>query len=129
MNYLVLSDLIDLHDNVIATSGGLQGVRDVGGLESILVHIQNDDYYPDFVTKLTHLVYAINKSHAFNDGNKRTSIMAGAYFLLLNGWEAKRVAYFTVSMEDIVVDIADNTISKETLTVLMMFILSSTKAA
>lgn len=62
MNYPTLTDLIGLHDSVIAVSGGLQGVRDTGILESVLSHIQNDAYYPDFAAKLTHLVYAINKS-------------------------------------------------------------------
>ncbi|ASK27251.1 type II toxin-antitoxin system death-on-curing family toxin [Neisseria chenwenguii] len=127
MNYLAVSDLVELHDHVITASGGLQGMRDTGVLESILAHIQNDEYYPDFAAKLTHLVYAVNKSHAFNDGNKRTSIMAGVYFLLLNGWETERVAHFAVSMEDIAVDIAANKISKETLAVLIMFVLSSAK--
>lgn len=69
MNYPTLTDLIGLHDSVITVSGGLQGVRDTGILESVLSHIQNDAYYPDFAAKLTHWVYAINKSHAFNDGN------------------------------------------------------------
>lgn len=124
MNYLTLSDLIELHDGVIETSGGLRGVRDIGILESILIHIQNDEYYPDFVDKLTHLVYAVNKSHAFNDGNKRTSIMAGVYFLLLNGWEAERVAHFAVSMEDMAVDVAANIIDKQTLSLMIMFVLS-----
>ena len=128
MNYPTLTDLIGLHDSVIAVSGGLQGVRDTGILESVLSHIQNDAYYPDFAAKLTHLVYAINKSHAFNDGNKRTSIMAGimagVYFLLLNGWEAERAAHLAESMEDIAVDVAANHSGKETLAILIMFVLS-----
>lgn len=124
MNYLTLSDLLELHDSVIETSGGLRGVRDIGILESILIHIQNDEYYPDFADKLTHLVYAVNKSHAFNDGNKRTSIMAGVYFLLLNGWEAQRVAHFAVSMEDMAVDVAANIIDKQTLSLMIMLVLS-----
>lgn len=45
MNYPTLTDLIGLHDSVIAVSGGLQGVRDTGILESVLSHIQNDAYY------------------------------------------------------------------------------------
>lgn len=44
MNYLNLDDLLALHDNVIAQSGGLSGVRDLGLLASILEHIQNDTY-------------------------------------------------------------------------------------
>ncbi|RRD90306.1 type II toxin-antitoxin system death-on-curing family toxin [Conchiformibius steedae] len=126
MNYLSLDELIDLHHAIISVSGGLAGVRDIGVLESILIHIQNEDYYPDLVAKLSHLMYAINKSHAFNDGNKRTSIMAGVYFLLKNGWEEDLVEAFAESMENVAVDIAANTISKETLEILIMFALSKT---
>ncbi len=124
MNYLDLNTLIKIHDDVIDDSGGLQGARDLGVLESVLQHIQNDIYYPTFEDKLAHLVYSINKSHAFNDGNKRASISAGVYFLLINDWEYEIVRHFMISMEHIAVDIAANHINKETLTMLMMFMLN-----
>lgn len=125
MNYLDLNTLIKIHDDVIDDSGGLQGARDLGVLESVLQHIQNDIYYPTFEDKLAHLVYSINKSHAFNDGNKRASISAGVYFLLINDWEYEIVRHFMISMEHIAVDIAANHINKETLTMLMMFMLNT----
>lgn len=43
MNYLDLSDLIRLHDEIIVVSGGLCGVRDTGVLESILAHVRCKD--------------------------------------------------------------------------------------
>ena len=70
---------------IIEHSGGLGGVKNVEHLESVLGHIQNDWYYPEMADKLTHLVYSENKNHPFNDGNKRSSIGLGAYFLELNG--------------------------------------------
>ena len=48
-------------------------------------HIQNDEYYPTFVDKLTHLVFVANKSHSFLDGNKRIAIVLGMKFLINNG--------------------------------------------
>ena len=42
---------------------------------------------PTYTEKLTHLVFSINKFHAFNDGNKRSSLSLGAYFLELNGYD------------------------------------------
>lgn len=128
MNYLDLQTLIQIHDDVIEQSGGLQGVRDVGILQSILEHVQNDFYYPSFEDKLTHLVYSINKAHAFNDGNKRASIVAGVYFLLLNQWNREIVRHFMISMENIVVDVAANQINKETLGILMIFMLNAKQA-
>ena len=84
----------------------------VGALESILKHIQNDDYYPDFEDKLTHLVFAINKGHCFNDGNKRTSIALGSFFMELNGLDVL-VNKFIICIENISVHVADNKVDKE----------------
>jgi death-on-curing protein len=60
------------------SGGGANGLLDKGKLESILQHIQNDDYYQTFEEKLTHLVFASNKFHCFQDGNKRIAISLGA---------------------------------------------------
>ena len=87
---------------------------DTGHLESILYHIQNDDYYPGFIDKLTHLVYAVNKGHCFNDGNKRTSIALGAFLLEVNGLDVL-VSRFIIEMENIAVAVADNLIDKDLL--------------
>lgn len=99
---------------IIENSGGLNGIKNVGHLESVLGHIQNDTYYPCMVEKLTHLVFSINKNHPFNDGNKRSSIGLGAYFLELNGYDYV-VTRFVQEMENIAVYVADNVINKELL--------------
>jgi death-on-curing protein len=112
--YFDIKHAIEVHDWIIENSGGLSGVKNIGSLESVLEHIQNDLYYPAFEEKLTHLVFAINKFHAFNDGNKRSSLTLGAYFLELNGYDYC-VEKFFLGMENIVVWVAENKISKELL--------------
>lgn len=92
----------------------MAGTKDIGQLESPLEHIQNDVYYPEMEDKLTHLVFAINKNHAFNDGNKRSSLALGAYFLELNGFDYV-VKRFVKEMENIAVWVADNVINKDLL--------------
>lgn len=42
---------------VVASGGGLQGVKDEGGIRKVLDFVQNDLYYPTFVDKLTYLVF------------------------------------------------------------------------
>ena len=105
---------IEVHDYIIEVSGGLHGNRDIGLLESVLDHIQNDMYYPSFHEKLTHLVFSVNKFHAFNDGNKRASLSLGAYFLELNGYDYC-VSTFMLRMENIVVWVAEGKIDKDLL--------------
>lgn len=102
---------VDVHDWIIENSGGLPGLKDLGQLESVLEHIQNDDYYPTFDAKLTHLIFGINKFHAFNDGNKRSSLTLGAYFLTLNGYDYC-VPQYVIEMENIVVAVAEGLIDK-----------------
>lgn len=120
--YFDLKHAVEVHDWIIENSGGLAGINNLGLIESALEHIQNDDYYPTFEEKLNHLIFAINKFHAFTDGNKRSSLSLGAYFLELNGYEYC-VKKFMSEMENIAVWIADNKISKELLLKLVSSIL------
>jgi len=112
--YFDIEFAIKIHDKIIEMSGGREGANDIGLASSVLDFIQDDLYYPTFEEKLTHLVYGINKNHAFNDGNKRSSIALGAYFMRINGYEygEKRFIY---EMENIAVSVADNIISKDLL--------------
>lgn len=112
--YFNAQHAVDVHDWIIENSGGLPGLKDLGQLESVLQHIQNDDYYPTFDAKLTHLIFGINKFHAFNDGNKRSSLTLGAYFLTLNGYDYC-VPQYVIQMENIVVAVAEGAINKDLL--------------
>lgn len=112
--YFDVAHAIRTQEWIIEHSGGLGGVKNVAHLESVLGHIQNDLYYPAMADKLTHLVYSVNKNHPFNDGNKRSSIGLGAYFLELNGYDYV-VTRFVLEMENIAVYVACNVVSRELL--------------
>lgn len=109
--YFDVAHAEQVHDWIIEISGGLPGTKDRHQLESPLAHIQNDDYYPDMIDKLSFLIYTINKNHAFHDGNKRSSIALGAYFLELNGY-GYVVPRFVLEMENIAVYVADNIVDR-----------------
>ena len=56
--YITIQQALDTHLLTVKISGGGDtGVINSGQLESVLNHIQNDDYYPTFEDKLTHLVW------------------------------------------------------------------------
>ena len=120
--YFDAAHAVQTHDWIITHSGGLVGIKDIGQLESPLEHIQNDLYYPELEDKLTHLVFSINKHHAFHDGNKRSSLALGAYFLELNDFDYI-VNHFIAEMENIAVWVADNVIDKNLLYQLIISIL------
>jgi death-on-curing protein len=77
-----------IHDEAIYEFGGLPGVRDRGLLESALDRPRNLLAYEptSSIFKLAAaLCFGIAKNHAFNDGNKRTALLATRAFLFLNG--------------------------------------------
>lgn len=114
-NYFNFNTLMRIYDKTISVSGGgSAGVLNRGQIESILEHIQNDDYYPTFIKKLTHLFFSLNKFHCFEDGNKRIAISAGALFLNLNGY-LFRISDFITEMENISYHVAAGKIDKELL--------------
>lgn len=106
INYFSAEEAILLHDiEVIEKIGGLHGVKDKGRVFSVFEHLQNDDYYPDFETKLTVLVFNTVQFHMFNDGNKRSSIVFGIKFLTINHLDYL-IPFFIETMENIVLWVA-----------------------
>ena len=103
------------HRKTIEFSGGGDlSVLNIGYLFSALELIQNDDYYPTFEEKLVHLIWSINRNHAYSDGNKRLSITLGVQFLSLNGY-LFCIKRFLHEMENISYHLAAGRIEKELL--------------
>jgi len=120
--YITLEEAIAKHDEIILASGGLLGLRDEGLLISALTMIENDLYYSSFSSKLVHLIFSINKNHCFIDGNKRASVSLAGSFLLKNGLPSEFVSDFIITMEEIVVWLANDEITKNTLALIIMFL-------
>ena len=91
MRYLNLGEILFLHEKIIETSGGSDGIRNMGGLESALALPRQSfgdiELYPSVVDKAGILCFSIIKNHPFIDGNKRTGHAAMETFLVLNGME------------------------------------------
>ncbi len=110
--YLTLDQAIEAHGKTVEVSGGgALGHLDMGTLDAVLHHIQNDDYYPTFEDKLTHLFFSACKFHCFQDGNKRIAIVLCAQMLLLNGY-LYCVGRFIREMENISYHVAAGNIDK-----------------
>lgn len=78
-----------IHDEVIYEFGGLGDVRDQGLLESALDRPRNllaCEPGSSIFQLAAALCIGIAKSHPFNDGNKRTALLATRAFLYLNGY-------------------------------------------
>jgi len=119
IQYISYEEALNVYEKTIEKSGGgFSGIRDHGGIESVLDFMQNDLYYPDFVSKLSYLVFRFCSGHFFNDGNKRIALTLGTYFLYKNGhyWAA---AQFMQRMEAIIYHIAASNIGDELLLKIM----------
>lgn len=112
------------HEKTIQYSGGgtLEEL-DFGKLESVLYNIQNDDWYPTFIDKLTHLFFCTCQFHSFADGNKRLAITLSTLFLLLNGY-LSIAETFLAKTENISLNVAASKIDKELLHKIMEAIMN-----
>ncbi|MBW2250293.1 MAG: Fic family protein [Deltaproteobacteria bacterium] len=113
--YLTIEQAVEVHRKTVEVSGGgALGHLDLGKLESVLQHMQNEDYYPTFEDKLTHLFFSACKFHCFQDGNKRIAITLCAQMLLLNGY-LYCSGHFIREMENISYHVAAGNIDKDLL--------------
>ncbi|MBX7123126.1 MAG: Fic family protein [Opitutaceae bacterium] len=125
--YLTLEQAIDIHAKTVEVSGGGSTVQlEIGKLRSVLEHIQNDDFYPTFDAKLTHLFFCACKFHCFEDGNKRIAISLSAQMLLLNGY-LRSVSGFIRESENISYHVASGAICKDLLGEWILAVLTGTE--
>jgi death on curing protein len=110
-----IDEVVEIHKKTVEVSGGgADGILNLNSLSACLEHIQNDTYYPTFSDKLTHLFFIANKSHSFQDGNKRIAIALGMKFLLNNGY-LYIIQKFAEKMESVSYQLAASRIDKELL--------------
>ena len=87
MIILSKEQVILLHAQLIVETGGAEGVRDEGLLESALYapfqSFGDRDVYPFIQQKAARLGIGLTKNHAFVDGNKRIGAHAMLVFLVL----------------------------------------------
>ncbi len=91
MKIILLFQILELHRQIIAQSGGTLGIRDFGGLESALAQptmtFDKKELYPTLAEKAAALTFSLAMNHPFVDGNKRVAHAAMEVFLFLNGCE------------------------------------------
>ena len=126
INYISMDSAQEIHRLTITHSGGgVYESLDLGRLDSVLCNIQNDDYYPTFVDKLTHLFFCTCQFHCFADGNKRLAIALSAQFLIINGYMSVAKHFFEIT-ENISYQVAAGKINKELLHRILEAILNNT---
>ena len=91
MRRLSVEEIIYMHSEVVKATGGSDGIRDNGLLESAVnapfQSFGGFDVYPAIYEKAARLGFSLAQNHAFIDGNKRIAAIAVLMFLRGNGIE------------------------------------------
>ena len=116
MKRLSKEQVIKIHNMLISQTGGSDGIRDEGLLESALnapfETFDGEYIYRTIKAKAAKLGYFLVKNHPFLDGNKRIGILVMITFLEINGVEV------TCTDEELItlgLGLADGTIDDEDL--------------
>ncbi len=104
---LTKEQILMLHSELIKMTGGSDGIRDIGLLESALEtpfqSCGGEELYPSIQAKAARLCYGLVKNHAMVDGNKRIGVHAMLVFLSVNVYE---LGYTQKELSDLILDVA-----------------------
>ena len=110
------TQILLLHEQLIAETGGSSGLRDEGMLDSALnapfQTFGGEDVYPSLQQKAARLCFGLVKNHPFLDGNKRIGAHVMLVFLALNGIELQHTQ---TELSDVILQLAAGTIQSSDL--------------
>ena len=117
MLYLTLEQILDIHHQIIAQTGGGSGITNRGLLESAVAQPQmtfgGQELYATLPEKAAALGFSLIKNHPFLDGNKRTGHAAMEVFLILNGFE---INANVEEQEKVILQVASGEMTREEFT-------------
>lgn len=111
---LTKKQVLTLHTQLVQETGGSDGLRDEGLLDSAInapfQTFSGYELYPSLQHKAMRLCCGLVKNHPFIDGNKRIGAHAMLVFLALNGIS---LSFNQVELSDVILKLAANEVSEE----------------
>ncbi|GGH68108.1 type II toxin-antitoxin system death-on-curing family toxin [Saccharibacillus endophyticus] len=93
MKSITIDQLLVYHQKIMKVTGGADGVRDQGLLESALGKAEQtfdgEELYPGLTRKVSVVTFSLIKNHGFVDGNKRIGVAVMLLLLRLNGYSIR----------------------------------------
>ena len=93
MKSITIDQLLIYHQKIMKVTGGADGVRDQGLLESALGKaeqtFEGEELYPGLTRKVSVVTFSLIKNHGFVDGNKRIGVAVMLLLLRLNGYSIR----------------------------------------
>lgn len=111
---LTKKQVLTLHTQLVQKTGGSDGLRDEGLLDSAInapfQTFSGCELYPSLQHKAMRLCCGLVKNHPFIDGNKRIGAHAMLVFLALNGIS---LSFNQMELSDVILKLAANEVSEE----------------
>jgi len=113
LRFLSVDNVLRLHQNTLEQEGGADGILNHGMLDSAVAMPRQQFggayLHRDLAAMASAYLFHINLNHAFNDGNKRVSVLAATTFLIVNG---HRLDADPDELEKITFEVAEGKLSK-----------------
>jgi len=106
--HVTLGDVLESHHRAL-DFGGLDGVRDLGLVESAIARPYSG-YYRSINAKAAALTHSLAKNHGFVDGNKRTALLTVLLFVARSGYRLTGQTVVT-DAEQMILDLVENRMS------------------
>ena len=114
MKSIEVADILVFHKKIIEQTGGSDGIRDIGLIESALnraiATFDGKDLYKEIEEKISVITYGLIKNHGFVDGNKRIGVSVMLLLLRLN---KIKIQYSQNELVKLGLDIADGSIDEK----------------
>lgn len=116
MIWTSVEQIIMIHSQLIAKTGGLDGIRDMNSLESAFAApmqtFGGEELFKTDLEKIARLGYGLTVNHAFIDGNKRIGAIMTQLLLKWNGYS---LSLKVGELSDMFISIADGKSSEKDL--------------
>ncbi len=113
MRYITVGEALGIYQRVMAQTGGLVGIRELGALESAIAQpfmtFDGNELYPSIAEKAAALGFSLIQNHPFTDGNKRTGHAIMEAFLVLNN---KKVNASVDEQVEIILSVASGKLNR-----------------
>ncbi len=114
MKMVTLNDILLFHKKIIEETGGREGVRDVGLIDSSLNRafqtFNEIELHQGIIEKISVMTFSLINNHGFVDGNKRIGIATMLLILKLNNI---KIEYTQNELVKLGFGIADGTIDEK----------------
>lgn len=112
--FLLLEEILFIHQQEIQVSGGEPNIRDQNGIKACVDSPKasfGGEYLHDLFGMAASYVTCLTMRHPFVDGNKRTALASALTFLYLNGYPVEES--YNEELADLVLNFVTKKISKE----------------